>query len=103
MNIINVKLCMMVVLIKLYPFIPLIYFDGISRSQQCQTVLTENYVLIQFKLTPYTNVDYVRLIEHELCNSGVCLREIIYMVLINQVSGLVKSIKLGFSQTPSMY
>ena len=40
-NVINVKLCMMVLLIDYTPFSDL---DHISRSQQCQTVLTENFV-----------------------------------------------------------
>ena len=36
MNMINIKLCMMILLTELYMFIPLfIYLDQISRSQQC--------------------------------------------------------------------
>ena len=47
MNVIKVKLCMMVVLIALYPVVPLLSdLDCISRSQQCQTVLTENFIFL---------------------------------------------------------
>ena len=45
---INVKLCMMVVFTELYPFMQLTFsdLDCISRSQQCQTVLTENVMFL---------------------------------------------------------
>ena len=52
-NILNVKLCIMVVFIELYQFIPLAGGHYcISSSQQCQTVLTENLYSypIKFKL-----------------------------------------------------
>ena len=47
-NMINVKLCMMVVLIELYPFIPILVTLTvcISRSQCGQTVLTENFMFL---------------------------------------------------------
>ena len=41
-NVINAKLCMMVLLVELYLFISLSDLDHISRSQQCQIVLTTN-------------------------------------------------------------
>ena len=57
MNIINFKLCMMVVLIELYPFIPLsvtlIVFQG-DRS-----VLTENVMFLS-TLKLCLAVDYVK-------------------------------------------
>ena len=38
--------------------------------------------------------------QYDLCNSGVCSREIVYMYLVSQVSGLVKKIAIGlFSDT----
>ena len=46
---VNVKLCMMVGLNELYPCIPIsvITIKGcISVSQQCQTVLTENFMFL---------------------------------------------------------
>ena len=50
-NIINVKLCMMVVLSYLYPFIPLsVTLIVISRSQQCQTVLNEKLMFLSDKV-----------------------------------------------------
>ena len=47
-NIINVKLCMMVLVIKVYLFTPLFFYDirYILRSQQCHKVFTENYMLL---------------------------------------------------------
>ena len=45
MNMRNVKLCMMVVLIDRYPFIPFCDFDCISRSQQRQIVLMKKKFL----------------------------------------------------------
>ena len=47
-NVINVKFCMMVVFTELYPFMQLTFsdLDCISRSQQCQTVLTENVMFL---------------------------------------------------------
>ena len=46
-NMIIVKLCMMVVLFKLYPFIATFSdLECISRSQQCQTVLTEKFMFV---------------------------------------------------------
>ena len=44
-NVINVKLCMMLLLIDLYLFIPLSVTDHISRSKECQTILTEKFML----------------------------------------------------------
>ena len=45
LNMIHVKLCMMLGLIELYSFIPFSMTMILnSRSQQCQTVLTENFV-----------------------------------------------------------
>ena len=43
-NMVNVKLCMMVVLTELYPFMPLCDPDSISKSQQGQTVLMEHFM-----------------------------------------------------------
>ena len=44
-NVINVKLCMMVLLSELYLFISLsVIFDHISTSQKCQTVLTAKFM-----------------------------------------------------------
>ena len=38
--------------------------------------------------------------QYELCISGVCSREIIYMFLVSQVSGLVENFNIGnFSDT----
>ena len=45
-NMINVKICMVVIFIELYPFKPLLVTLTISRSQQCQTVLTENFICL---------------------------------------------------------
>ena len=33
--------------------------------------------------------------QYELCISGVCSREIIYMFLVSQVSGLVENFNIG--------
>ena len=46
-NVINVKLCMGVLLIKLYPFIPL---DQSFGSQQYWTVLIEKFIFMFSKL-----------------------------------------------------
>ena len=60
-NIINGKHCMMIVL--MYEALPshIIFsdFDFISRSQQCQTVLTEKFVFFPFKFKLCTIVDHV--------------------------------------------
>ena len=45
-NVLHVKLCMMILLIELYLFTTLSDLDHISRSQQCRTVLTENFVFL---------------------------------------------------------
>ena len=45
-NMINVKLCMMVVLTELYSYIPISMTLFTSSPQQCQAVLTENSVKI---------------------------------------------------------
>ena len=42
----NVKLCMMVVLTELYILTTFIILDSISRSQKCETVLTENCMFL---------------------------------------------------------
>ena len=46
-NVINIKLCMMVPHINLYLFFTLFSeLDTISKSQQCQAVLTENFLFL---------------------------------------------------------
>ena len=61
-NMINVKFCMMVLLIELYPFTSLsvILIDRISRSQQCQTLLTEILCSYSIKLKLCMIVNYVK-------------------------------------------
>ena len=40
-HLINVKVCMMILLIELYLFAPLPVIDRISKSEQCRTISTE--------------------------------------------------------------
>ena len=69
-------------------------FDSVSRSQVCQKYKLQ-IVLFRFLSTVFLMLygcyihekDHV---QYELCNSDVCSREIIYVVLVDQVSGLVK-------------
>ena len=46
LNVINVKLCMMVLHIELYLFITFSDLDVISRSHQFQTAITENFMFL---------------------------------------------------------
>ena len=61
MNMINVTVCMMVILIELYPFIPLsvtlIVFQGHSTVKQFQRRILCSH-LVQFNLC--TTVDYIK-------------------------------------------
>ena len=47
---------------------------------------------------------YIKKMMHNMnCVTGVCSREIIYMFLVSQVSGLVKKLDIGiFSDTKSV-
>ena len=46
-NVINLKLCMMILLIEFFLCIPLsVTLTIFQSSQQCQKVLTENFVLL---------------------------------------------------------
>ena len=46
MNVINVRLCMLVLLSELFLFIPLSVTLTTFQSQQCETLLTENFVFL---------------------------------------------------------
>ena len=66
----------------------------VSRSQMCQKYKLQ-IVLFRFLSTVFLMLYgcYIHRKDHvqyELCNSDVCSREIIYVVLVDQVSGLVK-------------
>ena len=45
-NVINVKLCMMILLVELYLLIPFNVLDLISRLQHCRAVLSEHFLFI---------------------------------------------------------
>ena len=63
LNVINVKHCMMVVLIELYLLIPPFGdLDHISKSHQCQTDLTQNFMFLSYKLKLNRIVQYINLI-----------------------------------------
>ena len=60
-NMINIKLCSMVVHVELLPIHTTFSdLDCSSRSQQCQTALTENFMFYPIKLKLYMIVDYVK-------------------------------------------
>ena len=77
-NVINVKLCMMVLLIELYLFIPL------------------SVTLTIFQGHRYVSLHWKDHWKYDLCNYGVYSREIIKMLLVGQVSGLVKTFNIWY-------
>ena len=54
-NVINVKICLMIVLTELYPFIPLSVTLIVSRSHWCPRVLIESYLCLSNELETLYN------------------------------------------------